>query len=677
MARLPYSMGSGSRHVVTSCFHQLWSSGRRSFWERRPLRQKLALGVWLSIVPVSMVASIVDLEHAKGVVAGRVQQQLAWDADQANSWLALWEREHLRSLQFTADIPGIQSIQGQEARKALEKLKLLFPYYSFNLVGSNGSLVARAGKLSPSEVKIVAQLIQDPKSSYSKALAGISSSMPLAPPQVEFPCLSSSVPVVSQAGVNQLKTIGVLSSCLALQELGAVTGINKLIEAASDGSSALPLIDLDNGKPYGYALMLVLDSGSTILLGQSETSLQQQRLLLDSRRTHLSKWWPLIRLAMDDRSATGFVRVRLNHVPYFVAVDRSVPGRAVLMVLDERSAFSSINSLFAWIWLGNLLALVLSSFAIYRICGALSKPVDQAGEALSRISRGDFGEPLPCENNDVGRLFNYVNQASIQLQAYLADAKAHAITDNQLEEARRIQADFLIRDLPSTPVVELAAMFQPAYQIGADWYDALERDGLVFVVVADVCDKGIPSALYMSVFRSLLRLSLVNEWDLCHDPCQSLVRAIGTVNRYMADTHGSTAMFATAFVAAYDAKSQRLCYVVAGHEAPLVLRDNQLHSLSLGGPALGLFSAATFEPGQCQLGPGDLLFAFSDGLPDARTPSGESFGKARITALLQTLPSCRWTAAQLVEAFKLAVQEHMGTAEQFDDLTLLSLKVNA
>ena len=95
----------------------------------------------------------------------------------------------------------------------------------------------------------------------------------------------------------------------------------------------------------------------------------------------------------------------------------------------------------------------------------------------------------------MGRLFNYVNQASIQLQAYLADAKAHAITDNQLEEARRIQADFLIRDLPSTPVVELAAMFQPAYQIGADWYDALERDGVVFVVVADDCDKGIPSAL--------------------------------------------------------------------------------------------------------------------------------------------------------------------------------------
>jgi hypothetical protein len=199
----------------------------------------------------------------------------------------------------------------------------------------------------------------------------------------------------------------------------------------------------------------------------------------------------------------------------------------------------------------------------------------QPRAALSRISHGDFGEPLPTDSSDVGRLFNYVNQASSQLQAFLADAKAHAITDTQLEEARRIQADFLIRDLPSSPQVELAAMFDPAYQIGADWYDALERDGVVFVVVADVCDKGIPSALYMSVFRSLLRLSLVKEWDLCHEPCRAICRAIGTVNTYMAETHGSTAMFATAFVGAYDPQHQQLSYVVAGHEAPLVLQGLQ------------------------------------------------------------------------------------------------------
>jgi serine phosphatase RsbU (regulator of sigma subunit) len=652
-----------------------WPAIRRALWDNRPLRQKLALGVWLSVVPISLLASLVALENAKRVVVGRLEQQLIWDAEQANSWLSWWDSQHLRTLRFTADSKQIRSLQNQEIVPVLEGLKAIFPNYSYSLIERNGALVGQAGHLTPIQVEIVNKLLRDPNSSYAKAMAGKPSSIPIAPPQVTTPCISSSVPVFEDDTAAKSQTIGVLSSCLALEDLGEMTGVNDLIKAASNPRGALPLIDLDNGKPYGYALMLVLDPGSAILLGQSEANLQEQRLLLDPNRNRTSHWSPLIRLAMAGRSATSFARVHLNGIWYFVGVDRRIAGRAVLMVLDERSAFATVNSLFTWIWLGNLLALVVSSFAIYRICGALSKPVDQAGEALSRISRGDFGEPLPVDSSDVGRLFNYVNQASSQLQAFLADAKAHAITDAQLEEARRIQADFLIRDLPSSPQVELAATFQPAYQIGADWYDALERDGIVFVVVADVCDKGVPSALYMSVFRSLLRLSLVKEWDLCHDPCRTICRAIGTVNAYMAETHGSTAMFATAFVGAYDPQNQQLSYVVAGHEAPLVLQGDQLQSLTLGGPALGLFPAATFQPGQCPLEAGGLLFAFSDGLPDARTPTGESFGQAHIAALLQTRPSNSWTAAELVQQFQQTVQEHISTAEQFDDLTLLSLKV--
>ena len=652
-----------------------WPAIRRALWDNRPLRQKLALGVWLSVVPISLVASLVALENAKRVVVGRLEQQLIWDAEQANSWLSRWESQHLRTLRFTADSNQIRSLQKQQTAPVLQALKAIFPRYSYSLIERNGALVDRTGQLTPLPREIVTQLLRDPNSPYAKALAGSPSSIPIAPPLVTTPCISSSVPVFEDDTAAKPQAIGVLSSCLALEDLGVVNGINDLIKAASKAREALPLIDLDDGKPYGYALMLVTDLGSAILLGETEANPQEQRLLLDPRRNHASYWSPMIRLAMADLSAATFERVQLNGIWYFVGVDRRIAGRDLLMVLDERSAFAPVNSLFTWIWLGNLLALVVSSFAIHRICGALAKPVDQAGEALSRISHGDFGEPLPTDSSDVGRLFSYVNQASSQLQAFLADAKAHAITDTQLEEARRIQADFLIRDLPSSPQVELAAMFDPAYQIGADWYDALERDGVVFVVVADVCDKGIPSALYMSVFRSLLRLSLVKEWDLCHEPCRAICRAIGTVNTYMAETHGSTAMFATAFVGAYDPQHQQLSYVVAGHEAPLVLQGDQLQSLTVGGPALGLFPGATFQPGQCQLQAGGLLLAFSDGLPDARTPTGESFGQTRIAALLQTRPSTSWTAAELVQQFRQTVQEHMGTAEQFDDLTLLSLKV--
>ena len=674
---MPSWLGCNGFQLSPCGMQPLWPAIRRALWDSRPLRQKLAMGVWLSIVPISLLASLVALENAKRVVSERLEQQLIWDAEQANSWLSWWNSQHLATLRFTANSNEIRSLQNQETVQALRGLEAIFPSYSYSLIERNGAMVGRTGLLNPMQGEILNQLFKDPNSSYAKALAGISSSIPIAPPQVTTPCISSSVPVFDAETAAKPQAIGVLSSCLALEEIGKVTGINELIKAASNSQDALPLIDLDRGKPYGYALLLVLDPGSAILLGDTQSNLQNQRLLLDPHRNRTSRWSPLIRLGMEQGSTTSFERTQLNGIWYFVGVDRRIAGRAVLMVLDERSAFATVNSLFTWIWLGNLLALVVSSFAIHRICGTLSKPVDQAGEALSRISCGDFGEPLPTNNSDVGRLFSYVNQASSQLQAFLADAKAHAITDAQLEEARRIQADFLVRDLPSSPQVELAALFDPAYQIGADWYDALERNGIVFVVVADVCDKGIPSALYMSVFRSLLRLSLVKEWDLCHDPCNAICRAIGTVNTYMAETHGSTGMFATAFVGAYDPQHHQLSYVVAGHEAPLVLHGDQLQSLSLGGPALGLFPAATFQSGQCQLQAGGLLFAFSDGLPDARTPTGESFGQARISALLQTRPSSTWTAAELVQQVQKTVQEHISTAEQFDDLTLLSLKVGS
>jgi sigma-B regulation protein RsbU (phosphoserine phosphatase) len=145
----------------------------------------------------------------------------------------------------------------------------------------------------------------------------------------------------------------------------------------------------------------------------------------------------------------------------------------------------------------------------------------------------------------------------------------------------------------------------------------------------------------------------------------------------MAETHGSTGMFATAFVGYYDPVEQLLHYVVAGHEAPLVLQGHQQQQLSVGGPAVGIFANATFQAARCDLRPGGLLLAFSDGLPDARDPDGASFGHPRIRAVLDEQSSQEWAAQALIDRFQQSVQAHMQSAEQFDDLTLLCLKVQA
>jgi len=673
-------MGSSKRNGCNepaACCRKMkirWVALPKRLWTERPLREKLALGVWLSVVPIMLVASLSALQNARGVVRERLRQQLIWDAEQASAWLTMWDREHERILTMAAEYPAIADGEPETAAQALSQIVKQFPNNSYAITKQDGTTYNAVGELlQPLEDGKGKALLEDRNSTTAKAMQGISSSNPLAPPYAKHPCVASSVPIYSTALGKRVA--GAITSCLAMDLLGEKTGLNMLIRAASDSSKALPVLDLDAGKTNGYALMVVLNQGSTIVFGQTDNNEAEEALLLNHQANQNSAWAPLIQLARSSTARTAFNTIHIKGHDYFVGIDRTRPDRSVLMVLDSDSAYSTVNDLFNLMWAGNLVALAMSSVAVYRICSALSRPIDQAGAALSRISRGEFGEPLPSSNSDVGRLFNYVNQASEQLQDYLEDAKEHAATDTQLEEARRIQADFLIKDLPAHQGIELAALFDPAFLIGADWYDALAIDDLTFVVVADVCDKGVPSALYMSVFRSLLRLSLSQEWKHSGGvPGDTLCRAISTVNRYMAETHGSTGMFATVFVGAYDPGSAELHYVVAGHEAPLVLQGHEQLELLGSGPAVGIFADANFQAHCCPFGNGALLLAFSDGLPDARDPEGKAFGHARIRSILAEQSSNQWSAQGLVNRLEQAVQAHMQTAEQFDDLTLLALK---
>ena len=141
----------------------------------------------------------------------------------------------------------------------------------------------------------------------------------------------------------------------------------------------------------------------------------------------------------------------------------------------------------------------------------------------------------------------------------------------------------------------------------------------------------------------------------------------------MAQNHGETGMFATVFIAAYIPDENRLIHLVAGHELPLILRGHALERLPVGGPAIGLFSGSAFQAHSTPFHPGDLLFAYSDGLPDTRNGRGESFGHARLEAVLLGLEASERGAAQVVERFRREVQRFREGAEPFDDLTLLAL----
>jgi len=259
----------------------------------------------------------------------------------------------------------------------------------------------------------------------------------------------------------------------------------------------------------------------------------------------------------------------------------------------------------------------------------------------------------------------------------------------EMAVARNIQRDFLPEALPVARGVQLEAALQPARQVSGDFYDAfvLVPSGTIIIVVGDVCDKGVGAALFMALFRSLIRASadpvgggaiqmiggrrtLVRQSLENATPAELLTRVAGFTNNYIARLHGRTNMFATVFLGALTPMTGQFDFVNAGHEPAIVIApDGGTRELRPTGPALGLLPDAEFGAGEGRLGTGDCLVAFTDGLVEARSPAGEAFGTER---LQDALRANRTSASNLVRGVIEALRAFTGPAEPHDDVTLLA-----
>jgi sigma-B regulation protein RsbU (phosphoserine phosphatase) len=262
----------------------------------------------------------------------------------------------------------------------------------------------------------------------------------------------------------------------------------------------------------------------------------------------------------------------------------------------------------------------------------------------------------------------------------------------EMEVARNIQRDFLPESLPLARGLELEAVLQPARDVSGDFYDAfsLPPSGTIVLVVGDVCDKGVGAALFMALFRSLIRASadpvgggaiqmiggrrtLVRQALDAATPADLLTRVAGFTNDYIARLHGRTNMFATVFLAALTPSTGQFDYVNAGHEpAIIVTPEGAMGELKPTGPALGLMPEQVFGAGEGTLEPGQSLFMFTDGLMDARNAGGEAFGAARLRSALRANTS---SASSLVRGVMDALAAFTGQAEPHDDVTLLAAKI--
>ena len=278
-------------------------------------------------------------------------------------------------------------------------------------------------------------------------------------------------------------------------------------------------------------------------------------------------------------------------------------------------------------------------------------------------------------------LYFFVLQVSRALESArelrLVEMK-RTLFEQELEIGRKIQADFFPDSLPEIPGWKIDAYFKPARQVAGDFYDVfpLNESGLTAIAVADVCDKGVGAALFMALTRSLIRATsrqLIGEVEADSEHLKEvLVRTAASTSDYIAENHPNTNMFATAFLGVLDPKKAQLCYVNGGHEPPLIVnKAGQFKELRPTGGALGLMPGMNFTAEMIRLDPGDILFAFTDGVTDAENSGGEQFGKQRLEQLLTEGLS---DGSDLLTSVRSAVESHVANEEtQFDDITMVAV----
>ncbi|QJR36115.1 PP2C family protein-serine/threonine phosphatase [Gemmatimonas groenlandica] len=246
----------------------------------------------------------------------------------------------------------------------------------------------------------------------------------------------------------------------------------------------------------------------------------------------------------------------------------------------------------------------------------------------------------------------------------------------ELEVGARIQRDFLPESLPTVPGYQFAARFEPAREVGGDFYDAFRLpDGAVALVLGDVCDKGVGAALFMALFRSLIRaVSASQIGSHTVEMLESRVlHAVTVTNDYIANTHGRANMFATLFVGALDPATGTIAYVNGGHEPPRVVRANGTVRTMLPptGPAVGMLPEIPFTAGTIVLEPGETLLVLTDGITESRAPNGLLFGDDATDALLSAPAD---SVDALLDRVLDAVHGHAAGEPAADDVTLLAVR---
>jgi serine phosphatase RsbU (regulator of sigma subunit) len=259
------------------------------------------------------------------------------------------------------------------------------------------------------------------------------------------------------------------------------------------------------------------------------------------------------------------------------------------------------------------------------------------------------------------------NQAGITLEnsRLYTVAVEKGRLEHELNLAREIQQGLLPRRKPHLPGYEVEAVWQSAREMAGDFYDYFMLNEESFgVVIADVSDKGAPSALFMAVARSMIR-----SYAFAGLPPRE---TLSQTNDLILDD-AESGMFVTVYHSVFYRNGLSI-NINAGHNPPVLFRaaSGTASLLPQGGRAIGWFPHNPLSELELKLEAGDVVVYYTDGLTDAENPNGENFGEARLCRVVEEAASS--SAADVLQHILHAVEQFGQGVVPFDDLTLMVVR---
>lgn len=300
---------------------------------------------------------------------------------------------------------------------------------------------------------------------------------------------------------------------------------------------------------------------------------------------------------------------------------------------------------------------------------AYAFPLNARGELVGALVVGvDREQESHLSSRRLAILNGIAHQAAtavVNNHLYQVAAERNRL-EQELNVAREIQASLLPWGQPNIPGCRVASYWLAARQVSGDFYDFIRLpNGHWGIVIADVADKGVPAALFMALSRTILRAVALGR----SNPAQTLMR----VNEIL-DNDAQTDLFVTIFYAVWNPEAKTLTYANGGHNPPLLLGENgRRHLLNGKGMALGVLPDITIQQNRIQVEPGDTILFYTDGVTEAINEDTDEFGLERLE--LTAVQHRKQSAQAILDAITQAVRDHAGGTPQFDDITLVVMKV--